>query len=154
MTAVESLESHKQPFHPSHRPCKSRQTSGICTFPPPDDESSLVYRLNAKSNPETINPWVGQNKMPNWTNFSCQKQPGGFKYRPTTSVSFSRNFGSRDSLNVLVRCGLMLWLFQTLLMVDLLMPWVAAMSRQLQCVWPFGFDCKVASRTALTRSGP
>src|SRR4051794_12907330 len=74
MTAVESLESHKQPFHPSHRPCKSRQTSGICTFPPPDDESSLVYRLNAKSNPETINPWVGQNKMPNWTNFSCQKQ--------------------------------------------------------------------------------
>ena len=74
MTAVESLESHKQPFHPSHRPCKSRQTSGICTFPPPDDESSLVYRLNAKPNPETINPWVGQNKMPNWTNFSCQRQ--------------------------------------------------------------------------------
>src|SRR5947209_6800958 len=73
MTAVESLESHKQPFHPSHRPCKSRQTSGICTFPPPDDESSLVYRLNAKPNPETINPWVGQNKMPNWTNFSCQR---------------------------------------------------------------------------------
>src|SRR5438270_4826131 len=73
MTAVESLESHKQPFHPSHRPCKSRQTSGICTFPPPDDESSLVYRLNAKRNSETINPWVGQNKMPNWTNFSCQR---------------------------------------------------------------------------------
>jgi len=73
MTAVESLESHKQPFHPSHRPCKSRQTSGICTFPPPDDESSLVYRLNAKPNPETINPWVGQNKMPNWTNFRLSR---------------------------------------------------------------------------------
>jgi hypothetical protein len=27
---------------------------------------------------------------------------------PTTSVSFSRNFASRDSLNVPVRCGLIL----------------------------------------------
>src|SRR5438309_9070749 len=28
------------------------------------------------------------------------------------------------------------------------------MRRQLQCVWPCGFDCRVASRTALMRSGP
>src|SRR2546429_4823758 len=33
---------------------------------------------------------------------------GGFIYNPTTSVSFSRNFASRDSLNVRLRCGLIL----------------------------------------------
>src|SRR5438034_4610267 len=31
---------------------------------------------------------------------------GGFKYRPTTSVNFSMNLGSRDSLKVRLRCGL------------------------------------------------
>jgi hypothetical protein len=30
---------------------------------------------------------------------------GGFKYRPTTSTSFSSNPGSLDSLNVCTRCG-------------------------------------------------
>src|SRR5947209_17067462 len=34
---------------------------------------------------------------------------GGFRYRPTTSVIFSRNFGSRESLKVSVRCGCRLW---------------------------------------------
>src|SRR5438046_909969 len=33
---------------------------------------------------------------------------GGFKYRPTTSVNFSMNLGSRDSLKVRLRCGLRL----------------------------------------------
>src|ERR1700732_1806124 len=33
---------------------------------------------------------------------------GGFRYRPTTSVNFSKNLASRDSLNVFTRCGLML----------------------------------------------
>src|SRR5262249_14221114 len=47
---------------------------------------------------------------------------GRFIYSPTTSVSFSRNFGSRDSLNVFVRCGWMLWLRHRLLIVDLLIP--------------------------------
>src|SRR5438270_14059001 len=51
---------------------------------------------------------------------------GGFRYSPTTSVSFSRNRGSRDSLNVFVRCGLMLWLFHRVPTVDLLIPWLAA----------------------------
>ena len=31
---------------------------------------------------------------------------GGFRYRPTTSASFSSNRGSPDSLNVSTRCGL------------------------------------------------
>ena len=31
---------------------------------------------------------------------------GGFRYRPTTSISFSSNFGSLDSLKVFTRCGL------------------------------------------------
>src|SRR6202165_330334 len=54
---------------------------------------------------------------------------GGFRYRPTTSVIFSRNFGSRDSLNVFVRCGCRLWAHQILLTVDLLTPWLSAMVR-------------------------
>src|SRR6478735_4937161 len=31
---------------------------------------------------------------------------GGFRYRPTTSYTFSTNIGSLDSLNPSVRCGL------------------------------------------------
>src|SRR5690242_9183904 len=30
---------------------------------------------------------------------------GGFRYRPTTSMSLSSNFGSLDTLNVSTRCG-------------------------------------------------
>src|ERR1019366_2561553 len=63
---------------------------------------------------------------------------GGFRYRPTTSVIFSRNFGSRESLKVSVRCGCRLWARQILLTVDLLTPWLCAMVRQLQCVIPAG----------------
>ncbi len=47
---------------------------------------------------------------------------GGFRYKPTTSVSFSRNCASRDSLKVLPRCGCSWWLCQMLLTVDLLDP--------------------------------
>src|ERR1035438_7260362 len=63
---------------------------------------------------------------------------GGFRYRPTTSVNFSRNLASRDSLNVFVRCGFRLCLFQMLFMVDLLTFCASAIVRQLQCVIPFG----------------
>src|SRR5215467_10233987 len=69
-----------------------------------------------------------------------------------TSVSFSRNFGSRDSLNVSVRCGLMLWPRQILLTLDLAIPCAAAIVRQLQCVLPLGLVCNVASITALIRA--
>src|ERR1035438_8068235 len=69
---------------------------------------------------------------------------GGFRYRPTTSVIFSRNFGSRDSLKVFVRCGCSLWARQILLTVDLPIPWFCAMVRQLQCVIPAGLVCVVA----------
>ena len=30
---------------------------------------------------------------------------GGFKYKPTTSMSFSSNYGSLESLNGSTRCG-------------------------------------------------
>jgi hypothetical protein len=52
------------------------------------------------------------------------------------------------------RCGLRLWLRRILPTVDLLIPRSAARVRQLQCVLPFGFACRVVSITALTRSGP
>jgi len=45
----------------------------------------------------------------------------------------------------------MLWLRQILLTLDLLIPCAVAMVRQLQCVLPLGFVCKVASITALIR---
>src|SRR6266704_1553236 len=73
---------------------------------------------------------------------------GGFRYRPTTSVIFSKNFGSRDSLNFFVRWGCSLWARQILLTVDLLTPWLCAMVRQLQCVIPVGLLCRVASTIA------
>ena len=73
---------------------------------------------------------------------------GGFKYNPITSVIFSRNFGSRESLKLSTRCGFRLWARQTLLIVDLLTPWLWAIVRQLQCVMPAGLACKVASTMA------
>src|SRR5271166_4025232 len=79
---------------------------------------------------------------------------GGLRYKPTTSVNFSRNLGSRESLKVFTRCGLRLWLRQMLLTVDLLTPWFLAMSRQLHCVIPLGLVCKVASTSALILSAP
>src|SRR5271157_387347 len=69
---------------------------------------------------------------------------GGFRYRPTTSVIFSRNFGSRDNLKAFVRWGCSWWARQILLTVDLLTPWLWAMVRQLQCVIPAGLVCRVA----------
>src|ERR1035437_8182931 len=73
---------------------------------------------------------------------------GGFRYRPTTSVIFSRNFGSRESLKVSVRCGCRLWARQILLTVDLLTPWLCAIVRQLQRVITAGLVCRVASTMA------
>src|ERR1022692_3714457 len=79
---------------------------------------------------------------------------GGFKYNPTTSVSFSRNFASLESLNVPLRCGLILCSCHKRLTVLLLTSCASAMSRQLQWVMPTGLLCKVASMIAsrLTRS--
>src|SRR5438034_7515242 len=59
---------------------------------------------------------------------------GGFIYNPTTSVSFSRNFASRDSLKVRLRCGLILCSCHKRFTVFLLTPCASAMSRQLQWV--------------------
>src|SRR5438132_12549226 len=69
---------------------------------------------------------------------------GGFKYRPTTSVNFSMNWGSRDSLKVRIRCGLRLCNCQSRFTVLLLTPWALAMVRQLQCVIPLGLVSSVA----------
>src|SRR5256884_5445135 len=69
---------------------------------------------------------------------------GGFIYNPTTSVSFSRNFASRDSLKVRLRCGLILCSCHKRFTVFLLTPCASAMSRQLQWVIPLGLLCKVA----------
>src|SRR6266566_4499363 len=69
---------------------------------------------------------------------------GGFKYRPTTSVNFSMNWGSRDSLKVRLRCGLRLCNCQSRFTVLLLTPWALAMVRQLQCVIPLGLVSSVA----------
>src|ERR1035441_6571966 len=68
----------------------------------------------------------------------------GLKYNPTTSVSFSKNFASRESLNVRLRCGLILCNCHNRFTVALLTFCSLARVRQLQCVIPFGLVCKVA----------
>src|ERR1017187_8139502 len=74
---------------------------------------------------------------------------GGFRYSPTTSVSFSRNRASRDNLKRLTRCGFKLWLRQILLTVDLLTPCASAICRQLHWVMPLGLVDSVAWTIAL-----
>src|SRR3954451_15135006 len=61
------MESQNQASHPFHRPCKSRNPSGIYTFPPPGDESSLINRLTRKTKPETLN--LG------WARIKCRSGP-------------------------------------------------------------------------------
>src|ERR1019366_1531175 len=61
---------------------------------------------------------------------------GGLRYRPTTSMSFSSNLGSFESLKVLTRCGFSPRDDQTRCTVAGLTPTALAMDRQLQCVSP------------------
>src|SRR5664279_3707786 len=67
----------------------------------------------------------------------------GFKYKPTTSISFSSNRGSLDSLNVLTRCGFRPRPDQIRWTVAGLTPTALAIDRQLQYVSPEGFSCCV-----------
>src|SRR5664280_3779746 len=76
--------------------------------------------------------------MHNITTFSA-----GFKYKPTTSISFSSNRGSLDSLNVLTRCGFRPRPDQIRGTVAGETPTALAIDRQLQCVSPEGFSCCV-----------
>src|SRR3990172_7310124 len=74
---------------------------------------------------------------------------GGFRYSPTTSVSFSTNCGSRDNLKVSTRWGCRPWASQIRCTVAGLTPWACAMVRQLQWVAALGLVCSVASTTCL-----
>ena len=78
---------------------------------------------------------------------------GGFRYRPTTSTSFSSNRLSLESLNVLTWWGLRPRAAQIRCTVAALTPWALAIERQLQCVSPAGFSCSVACTIAATFSG-
>ena len=68
-------------------------------------------------------------------------------------MSFSRKWGSRESLKVCTRWGFRLWLRQMLFTVDLLTPMRSAKERQLHGVRPLGLDCKVVSIMAWIFSG-
>ena len=67
------------------------------------------------------------------------------RYSPTTSISFSSNRGSLDSLNVLTRCGLSPRAAQTRCTVAGDTPTWAAIVRHDQCVCPAGVECRVSS---------
>ena len=69
---------------------------------------------------------------------------GGFRYRPTTSISFSSNFGSLDSLNVSTRCGFNPRADHTRCTVAADTPAVAAIVRHDQWVWPSGVEYRVS----------
>src|SRR3989344_279237 len=75
---------------------------------------------------------------------------GGFRYRPTTSVSFSTKCLSRERLNVSWRCGWILCAFQMRWIVILDNPNRFASMRLLQCVAAGGFSWRVTSMTCRT----
>src|SRR5512142_2409388 len=77
---------------------------------------------------------------------------GGFRYRPTTSTSFSSNRGSFDSLNVSARCGCSPRARQTRCTVSRLTPTRAAIVRVDQCVAPGGVSCNVTRTISSTVS--
>src|SRR5258707_1003395 len=77
---------------------------------------------------------------------------GGFRYRPTTSMSFSSNRLSLEILNVLTRCGWMPRADQIRCTVAGLTACALAMLRHDQWVSPGGFSCKVARTIASTFS--
>ena len=68
---------------------------------------------------------------------------GGFTYSPTTSVSFSTNAGSVDSVKVRTRCGCRPCATQIRWIDAGLRPWVAAIDRKLHCVARGGARCSV-----------
>src|ERR1700751_5184969 len=74
---------------------------------------------------------------------------GGLRYRPTTSISFSSNFGSLDSLNVWTRCGFKPRAAHTRCTVAGETPALAAIVRHDQWVWPSGVEylvrCTISS---------
>jgi hypothetical protein len=75
---------------------------------------------------------------------------GGFRYRPTTSTSFSSNVGSVESLNVSTRCGRRPRAAQIFCTVVCETPWAWAIDRQLQCVSLGGVSCSVARTISAT----
>ena len=77
---------------------------------------------------------------------------GGFRYRPTTSVSLSSNAGSVEILKVATRCGLSPRAFQIRCTVLRLTPACLAIDRVLQWVSPLGLECSVACTISSTFS--
>ncbi len=77
---------------------------------------------------------------------------GGFRYRPTTSTSFSSNRLSFDSLKVFTRCGASPRADQIRCTVAGLTPCALAMVRHDQCVSPGGLSRRVACTIAATFS--
>ncbi len=77
---------------------------------------------------------------------------GGFRYRPTTSTSFSSKRMSLESLKVLTLCGLSPRADQIRCTVAGETPCAFASDRQLQCVSPLGFVWSVACTIASTFS--
>jgi hypothetical protein len=75
---------------------------------------------------------------------------GGFRYKPTTSISFSSKCGSLDSWNVVTRCGLSPRADHTRCTVSLETPTRWAIVRVLQCVCPAGVECWVNSTISST----
>ena len=74
---------------------------------------------------------------------------GGFMYTPTTSVNFSTNRLSLESLNPSTRCGCNPCASQMRQIVALLTPMAWAIARVDQWVDPGGVVCKVASTISL-----
>ncbi len=81
---------------------------------------------------------------------STTPRSGGFRYRPTTSLSLATNCGSRESLNVSARCGWSPNARQIRCTADCVRPTSAAIDRVDQCVASLGADSSVLVITSST----
>src|SRR3982751_5079312 len=75
---------------------------------------------------------------------------GGFRYRPTTSISFSSKWRSLDTLKVFTKWGLSPRADQIRCTGAGLTPTRAAIDRHDQCVSPSRFECSVRSTISAT----
>lgn len=98
------------------------------------NRASYLIDTHGNVSEQTVEPWIA------------------FRSRPTTAVSFSRNFGSRDNLNGQWRCGLRLCKRQSRGIVFLLTRWARVRRRQLQWVLPLGLVCNGAVTRASRRA--
>ena len=71
------MESQNQAFHPSHRPCKSRNSSGIYTFPPPRRRALSYQPASTQNQARKPLTWGGPEQNAEVDQFQLPKALAG-----------------------------------------------------------------------------